>query len=169
MIISLTGYMGSGKSTIGKSLSKITNLKFIDLDEYVIFRENMSVKDIFSKKGEIYFRKAEHLYLKELLSQDNFILSLGGGTPAYHNNMDLINDKSISFYLKMTPVELAERLIKEKNHRPLIAHLNEENIKEFIAKHLFERSVFYEKAIHKINNNNKSVSEICTEILDLLS
>ncbi|MDR1877610.1 MAG: shikimate kinase [Flavobacteriaceae bacterium] len=168
MIISLTGYMGSGKTTVGKLLAKYLNFVFIDLDDYIISNEKRSITELFSGKGEIYFRKVENSCLREILNKDNIVLSLGGGTPVYHDNMDLINDKSISFYLKMNPLELAKRLIPEKEHRPLISHLNDENIEEFIAKHLFERSPYYEKAKYKININHRSVEETCNEIIALL-
>jgi shikimate kinase len=82
--------------------------------------------------------------------------------------MELINSKSISFYLKMSPAELTERLIRDKEHRPLISHLNTEDVEEFIAKHLFERSCYYEKARHKIIVNGKSTDEICAEIIHLI-
>ncbi len=169
MIISLTGYMGSGKSTIGRKLARYFNFTFIDLDEYIISHEKKNIKDIFSEKGEIYFRKLEHSYLKEILNQDHLVLSLGGGTPVYYNNMDLINEKSISFYLKLGPVELSKRLIKEKKHRPLISHLKDEDLTEFIAKHLFERAPYYEKAKYKIHNYKKSIEEICNEIINILT
>lgn len=167
MIITLIGYMGCGKSTIGKKLSEYFNCKSIDLDEFIISQEKTTIKEIFSEKGEIYFRKKENLYLKKILEKKNFILSLGGGTPAYYNNMGLINDKSLSFYLKMSPIELASRLIHEKDHRPIIAHLKNEEIKEFISRHLYERSFYYEKAQYKIACNQKSIEDICNEIITI--
>ncbi|MDR2121942.1 MAG: shikimate kinase, partial [Flavobacteriaceae bacterium] len=110
MIISLVGYMGSGKTTVGKRLSENLNLNFVDLDDYIVSNEKRSIKDIFSEKGEIYFRKIENSCLDTVLNTDNIVLSPGGGTPVYYNNMELINSKSISFYLKMSPAELTERL-----------------------------------------------------------
>ncbi|MCO6565009.1 MAG: AAA family ATPase [Apibacter sp.] len=168
MIISLLGYMGCGKSTIGKSLAKVLLLPFTDLDNYISFHEKKTVQQIFSEHGEIHFRKKEKYYLNELINQNNVILSLGGGTPIYYDNMKLITDKSISFYLKMSPSELYERLITEKKHRPLISHLNDESLKEFIAKHLFERSAFYEQAEHIIRVSEKKPDEICKEIIHIL-
>lgn len=168
MIISLLGYMGSGKSTVGKYLAKSLNITFIDLDEYISAQENKSIQEIFSIHGEIYFRKKENFYLNELLNGDNIVLSLGGGTPIYHRNMDKIKEKSFSFYLKMNASELAKRLSKEKEHRPLIAHLEEKSLPEFIAKHLFERSTFYESAAYRIAVNQKTPEEISNEIIDVL-
>ena len=92
MKIVLLGYMASGKSNIGKKLSKKLSMSFIDLDDYIIEKEKMTISDIFKAKGEIYFRLIENKYLKEiLLEKKDFILSLGGGTPCYANNMEEIN------------------------------------------------------------------------------
>ncbi len=99
--ITLLGYMGSGKSTIAKIVASRLNLTALDLDEYIIEKEGCSIPDIFQKKGEIYFRKIENQYLKELLESDqSYVLALGGGTPCYANNMELILQESKSFYLR---------------------------------------------------------------------
>lgn len=168
MEISLIGYMGAGKTTIGQFLSNKLNLPLIDLDNFIEEKESMPISDIFKNKGEIYFRKKENQYLKELLEKENFILSTGGGTPVFYDNMDLINNSTIAFYLQNSPVGLAERLAKEKSKRPLISHLKDEDLIEFIAKHLFERNPFYQKAKHTIFSQNKSVEEISDEILTMI-
>ena len=95
--------MGSGKTTIGKYLSEKSYIPFFDLDTYIETKEKLSITDIFDKKGEIYFRKIEHLYLKEFLQDnDSYVLSLGGGTPCYAGNMDIIKEHTDihSFYLQ---------------------------------------------------------------------
>ena len=170
MKIVLLGYMASGKSSIGKLLSKSLNINFIDLDDYIIEKENKSISSIFKEKGEIYFRRVEHQYLKEIIkNHSNFILSLGGGTPCYAYNMESIKEKNInSFYLQANIPTLVSRLIKEKSDRPLIASLDDEQIPEFIAKHLFERRFFYEQAKHILKIDNKSKEAITTEIKQLL-
>ncbi len=92
--------MASGKSTIGREISKKLDMKFIDLDDYISKREKRSISEIFKVKGEIYFRRIESLYLSEILnSKDSFILSLGGGTPCYSNNMDLILNSEAVIHL----------------------------------------------------------------------
>ena len=166
MRIVLLGYMASGKSSIGKRIAKSLNIRFIDLDDYIIEKENQSIADIFSNKGEIYFRKIEHLYLKEILENEkNFILSLGGGTPCYANNMELIkNNKATSIYLQGNVLTLVERLIKKKAKRPLIASLSNEQIPEFVAKHLFERRAFYELAEITFKIDQKKKKEVAKEI-----
>ncbi|PSG88029.1 shikimate kinase [Aurantibacter aestuarii] len=166
MKIILLGYMGSGKSTIGYSLSKSLNMPCIDLDEYIEDKENKTIKMIFSEQGEIYFRKKERFYLEELINKkDSFILALGGGTPCYYDNMDLINNSplTISIYLKTDIDTLVIRLSNEKSKRPIIAGFtSDELLKEFIAKHIFERSYFYTKAQHIVNNVTleKSIKQI---------
>jgi shikimate kinase len=158
--------MSSGKSTIGKHLADKLFLPFIDLDIYIEKKEKKSVSDIFKNKGEIYFRLIEHKYLKEILISDQkVVLSLGGGTPCYADNMNLINTaNTISFYLQTSIKVLVDRLTKEKDDRPLIASLEDNKISEFVAKHLFERRVFYEKANFIIKTEGKSKSEIIKEL-----
>jgi shikimate kinase len=170
MKIILLGYMGSGKSVIGKSLSKTMHLPFLDLDQYIQDKEKLSINAIFEQKGEIYFRKIEHHYLKELVALDKkFILSLGGGTPCYGSNMELIlASDAISIYLQASVKTLLERLDHGKSKRPLIAQLSNEELTEFIAKHLFERSFHYQQAHKKIKVDHKTLDEICTEIRILL-
>ncbi|WP_406684462.1 shikimate kinase [Seonamhaeicola sp. MEBiC1930] len=172
MIIVLIGYMGSGKSSIGRRLVKKLDYRLIDLDDFIEEKENASVKEIFESKGEIYFRKKEEQYLKELLKlKENVILSLGGGTPCFGNNMQYITEakNAKSFYLKGSITKLADKLIKKKAKRPLIAHIEtKEALAEFIGKHLFERSHYYSKAEYHVVTDGKTKDEITKEILDLL-
>ena len=141
--------MGSGKSTIGKSLSIKLNIPFIDLDQFIENQEDESIKSLFDNKGELYFRKLERQALLQLIAlKDPAVISLGGGTPCYFDNMEkLVLSKHNSIYLKASIPTLVDRLKKEKNTRPMIAHLNEDNaLIEFIGKHLFERNAYYQQA-----------------------
>ncbi len=162
--------MASGKSTIGREISKKLDMKFIDLDDYISKREKRSISEIFKVKGEIYFRRIESFYLSEILnSKDSFILSLGGGTPCYSNNMELIlNSEASSIYIKASIKTLVARLTSEKNKRPLVAELEDDKLIEFVAKHLFERRFFYEQASITVITEDKSIEEITTEIRILL-
>ncbi len=169
MKVFLLGYMASGKSTLVHYLAKKLKIEAIDLDDYIVKKEKDSIKNIFNNKGEIYFRNQENIYLKELISsQENFVLSMGGGTPCYANNMALLDDSPNSFYLKANLKTLYTRLQLEKAERPLISELDDEKLNEFIAKHLFERTPFYDLAKHKIIVDNKTTEEIGNEILQLL-
>ena len=140
--------MGSGKSTLGRALATAKNISFVDLDAYIAEREKCSVPDIFKNKGEIYFRKKEALYLQEVLQkEEDMVLSLGGGTPCFGNNMQLIQAAAaVSIYLKYQPQSLTQRLLQEKDHRPLLAQIKEIDLEEFIRKHLFDRNPYYAQA-----------------------
>lgn len=161
--------MGSGKSHISKILSDKLNFKLIDLDKEISKRNKMTIPEIFDKKGEIYFRKLERETLEEILaSEKNTILSLGGGTPVYYNNMEIINHNSKSVFLRASVSTLTERLSKQKEKRPLIANITDENLAEFIAKHLFERNDFYNKAQISIITDNRTPKDIVNEITEKL-
>lgn len=165
MKLVLLGYMGCGKSAISRGLSQKLKLQRIDLDDYIEKKEKKTIADIFATKGEIYFRKLETACLQEILSSnDSLILSLGGGTPCFGTNMDLVNQKSTSIYLSANINTLTQRLIPEKSKRPLIARITDENLPEFIAKHLFERRHFYLQAQIPVGVDHKSVSKIVEEI-----
>lgn len=163
------GYMGGGKSVVGQRVSELVGFSFIDLDRFIEQEEKMSISDIFSKKGTIYFRKRENECLKMIIERSQkVVLSLGGGTPCYFNNMELINSKSNikTYYLDASISTLVERLWGNRAHRPLISGTQTKTeLQEFIAKHLFERRPFYSTAQEKINVNNKSVEEIAQEII----
>jgi len=169
MKIVLIGYMASGKSAIGKVLSTKLNTDFIDLDAYIESQEKMLISTIFSQKGEIYFRKKEGFYLKQLLNTEkNQVISVGGGTPCYGNNMNEINKYATSIYLKTSIKTIYNRLLTEKDKRPLVANIKNENLQEFIAKHLFERIPYYEKANFTLDSNEKKVEKLVSEIQQLI-
>tara|TARA_B100000073_G_scaffold217615_1_gene180941 strand:+ start:115 stop:633 length:519 start_codon:yes stop_codon:yes gene_type:complete len=171
MNIIILGYMGSGKSVIGRELSLKVNKKFIDLDSYIEEKEKDSISNIFKNNGDLYFRKQESKYLKEILNKNNdVVLSIGGGTPCYFDNLDMIiSNNNVSFYLKNSNIQLTSRLFNEKNKRPLISNISsEEKLLEFVSKHLFEREFFYNSATYKIDCNDKSVSNVVDDIISSL-
>ena len=141
MKIVLLGFMGSGKSTIGKLLSERLEVPFLDLDEEIVRKTGLSIPEIFSSLGEEKFREIERETLIGLLSKtESLVVSTGGGAPAYKDNMELINKNSISIYLKADFEKLWKRISKDSN-RPLVA-AGKEKVRE-----LFERRIpFYEKA-----------------------
>jgi shikimate kinase len=168
--IVLVGYMAVGKSTVGKILAEKLKIAFVDLDENIEREENLTISEIFAKQGEIYFRKKEHLELKKCLENPNsLVIATGGGTPCYANNHLLLNGNGItSFYLKASISLLYDRLLSESNKRPLISGKSEEELKEFIAKHLFDRSYFYHQATHHVSVDGKTSLAVAEEILQLL-
>ena len=163
--------MGCGKSTIAQNLSKSTNIPFLDLDNCIEERAKKSINSIFEEHGEIYFRKLEHqIFLELLQSSENCIIGLGGGTPCYANNHELLKREDVtSIYLKASIETLYNRLVHNKSKRPLIATMNEEEMKEFIAKHLFDRSFYYNQAQNKVSVDNKTVDQTVQDILALLA
>jgi len=169
--IVLLGYMGCGKSTIANRLSKTTNIPFVDLDKIIEEKSNLSINQIFEQYGEIHFRKLEHDVFVELLnSTESLIIGLGGGTPCYANNHELLKgDNVLSIYLKASIETLFDRLAANKSKRPLIADKSDEEMKEFIAKHLFDRSFYYNHAQHKVVVDGKTVEETVADILDILA
>lgn len=168
MTIVLLGYMGCGKTFIGSQLSNVLNYEYLDLDAYIETEERMTIADIFKEKGELYFRKIEKTYLEALLKQsDKRIISLGGGTPCYFDTMETLiaNSKVKTIYLKVSIPVLTARLFKEKSHRPLISHLQtEDELSEFIGKHLFERSPFYNKS-EIIVDANQAPTDIINQVV----
>ncbi|WP_185858704.1 shikimate kinase [Blattabacterium cuenoti] len=170
MKITLIGYMGSGKTSIGKILSKKLNLYFYDLDDILSERKKDSIYNLFHKKGEFYFRKIEHTMLKKFLKNKNkYVLSVGGGTPCFYNNIDLLNKYSLTFYLKANSYILFKRLFLEKSTRPLISHLSKYELFRFIMKHLSKRTYFYEKSHKKIDIGMKSKNDIVRELIDSMN
>ena len=167
----LIGYMAVGKTTIAQLLSEKISLKFVDLDNLIEKKTNLSISEIFKLKGEIYFRKIEHEVFKEIITNyENLIISTGGGTPCYADNHLFLNGENItSVYLKASLTVILQRLKLEKKTRPLVANQSEEELKEFVAKHLFERSYFYNQATFKVDVDDKNPEDIVQEILQLLN
>ncbi|MCH9661161.1 MAG: shikimate kinase [Bacteroidetes bacterium] len=169
MKIVLLGYMGSGKSTVGKRLSEVLGYQFLDLDEVIEKQEGMSISKLFSEKGEIYFRKKEVSTLTHLLSEDaNMVLALGGGTPCYGTVLEDLqkNQDTQTVYLKNSLETLTHRLFAEKERRPLIAHLETEDLlNDFIRKHLFERAFYYNQAQVILNGDAKNPQAIVEELV----
>jgi shikimate kinase len=168
--ILLIGYMGSGKSTVGKLLSQKVSLPFVDLDQMIEKTTGLSISQLFEKKGEIYFRNKEKEVLFDLLnSLDSMVIASGGGTPCYGDTMEKLQafPNVSTVYLNVALDVLVDRLYKERKDRPLIAHIDDtELLKDFVRKHLFERAYYYNQADHVIDaaNKNKSVEKIVASL-----
>lgn len=159
--------MGAGKSTVGKELSKILDREFIDLDELIVDSSGKSISDLFELYGEFYFRKIERKFLKKSLLKDNCIIATGGGASCYYNNIELINSNSTSIYLKVPLNDLSNRLIIEKNNRPLIKSLEESKVKAFVQSQLESRNKYYYACKHIITNTTiDSTIEKITKVMD---
>lgn len=170
MKVVLLGYMTSGKSSVGKQLAVNLKCVFFDLDNEIEKALGMTIPEIFAKKGEVYFRKKESEILNSILEGNSkFVLSLGGGTPCYGRNMELVKKATKdSIYLKVAIASLIDRISQEKNQRPLVAGILDEDLPEFIGKHLFERIPFYTMAENTVETDGKTIREIAQEIEDFL-
>ena len=155
--IFLLGFMGCGKSYWGTQIANELGLKWIDLDEYIENKTSKTIKEIFEKEGETAFRKIEKEALEEMALFNNVVISLGGGTPCFFENMEFIKRSGISFYLKTDSKTLVHRLQSEKIKRPLLAQLSDAALFNFIVTKVNKRSVFYEKAAFIINTEQADI------------
>jgi len=146
MKIFLTGFMGSGKSTIGRKLAAWLQYDFIDLDKLIEKEAGMSIAEYFSRHGEEKFRELERDTLQQGPLGDNTVIATGGGAPCYHDNIDWMNREGEVVYLHMEPKALANRLKNSKAERPLLKGLNEEELIAFISDKLAAREQYYRKA-----------------------
>ncbi|MGB0882825.1 MAG: shikimate kinase, partial [Vicingaceae bacterium] len=159
--IFLIGFMGSGKTTLAKKLAKKLNYVFLDLDDEIEKVEELSITQIFDEKGGEYFRKLEKETLISLVSTNSqFVLSVGGGTPCFYDNMEVINNAGTSVYLKYNSGILTSRLINAKTKRPLIKGFNEDELKEFIQNKLSEREQYYKQCKFTLSGNNLKVDDL---------
>ena len=143
--------MGSGKTTVGKALSKETGMMFYDLDWYIESRMHKSVPQLFSERGEEAFRKIEYNMLHEVAEFEDVIISCGGGTPCFFDNIDYLNQQGDVVYLKATPEVLYKHLLMAKVERPLLKGKSPDELIAYITQHLKEREPFYSRARHTID------------------
>lgn len=153
MNIILVGYMGSGKTTLGKKLASRFGLTFIDTDRMIEQEEKSTIPELFSQHGENYFRELEKKFVLRLKEKDNLLISTGGGTPCFNNLMDELKAFGITVYLKRPAKELAHRILNSRKTRPLTDGKTEEELIRFIEAAIDERKVHYEKA-HIIADRN---------------
>lgn len=165
MRIFLIGFMGSGKTTLGKQLAELMGLSFIDLDERIEAAAGATISDIFKVKGEVFFRKIEAVRLREIIAtEENMIMACGGGTPCYHDNIAFINASGISIWLNTPKEIMVERLIGEADNRPLVAGLSATKLKEFIEDRLEQRLAYYSQAKLVFNSSTTSINELIIQI-----
>lgn len=160
MRIFLVGYMGSGKTTVGKKLSNKLGIPFYDLDLEIEKKVVQKIPEIFENLGESVFRELEKDQLRQICTADNFILACGGGTPIFHNNMEYMNNMGITIYLEMNTQAVLSRLSNQNNNRPLLKNKSKEELLVFVNSHLNERIPFYEKAKYKVNSIGIDLNEI---------
>ncbi|MDD3789079.1 MAG: shikimate kinase [Petrimonas sp.] len=144
--IFIIGYMGVGKTTVGKKLSHELGIEFIDLDKYIQNKYRKTVSELFKEKGEEGFRKIEQAALNDVAYFEDVLVSTGGGAPCFFDNMELMNKAGVTVYIQAEPEELAVRLLASKNVRPLVEGKSKEELIPFITKHLADRERYYGKA-----------------------
>ena len=147
MKIFLVGYMGCGKTTMAERLSAAMEIDFVDLDDFIVETEGRSISQIFADEGEAGFRGIERRCLNEIVNyDDDVVVSTGGGTPCFYDNMSVMNAGGITIYIQMDVKSLTYRLEHSKSERPLLANMMGEDLEEFARAQLEERKHFYEEA-----------------------
>ena len=165
MRIYLIGFMGCGKSHWGKQLGEKLNIPYFDLDDEIVREESKSITEIFAFYGEEYFRQKEKDVLYTLTEKHkSFVLATGGGTPCYFNNIEYMNKNGTSVWFNCSVECLFHRLVKEKDHRPLIRNLSDEQLRSFIIKKFGDRKIFYRQASVIINEDDITLDNIVDTI-----
>lgn len=158
MKIFLLGFMGTGKSYWGRRWATQHHLRFFDLDTEIEQHTRLTIPQLFEQYGETYFREQERERLHHFEKEDNFILSTGGGTPCFYDNMRWMKQHGLTVYLDTPLSVLKERLAREKAHRPLVKHLNEQEMEDFIKNSIQKREIYYKQA--HIILSTESISDI---------
>lgn len=171
--IILIGYMGAGKTTLGKALARQLNVDFCDLDWFIEERYHRTIQQIFDEKGEAGFREIERNMLHEVAEFENIIISCGGGTPCFFDNIEFMNSKAKTVYLKASPETLFQHLKMGKNERPLLKNKTDEELIRFITSSLAQREPFYSKANYIFDvtllNNSDKIKDSVRLIQELLN
>ena len=161
MLVFLIGFMGCGKTTLGKSVAKKLNWQFIDLDHYIENLKESSIDKIFQTEGEEQFRKYEHEALLDIIeTSHNIIISTGGGTPCYYNNIDIMNKHGLTIYLETKVGVLQNKLTFSKRERPLLKNMNNKELTDYINKKLSEREPIYKKAKYILDAKSIRIDSI---------
>lgn len=155
-VVILIGYMGSGKSTLGKKIARKLNYEFLDTDSAIEEKEGLTIAAIFEQFGEEHFRNLEHDLLLSLRGKEKIVIATGGGMPCFKGNMDLLNEMGRTFYLNRSVNELVYRLVNAKRVRPLIAGKSPDELAAFIELNLKKRNPFYQKAKYILERDQQT-------------
>ena len=165
MRIYIIGYMGAGKSTVGKRLANKLGFAFIDLDDAFESKFRYSIPRFFDQFGENRFRELEHQCLKEIITENEMaVISTGGGTACFYNNIDLMNASGISLYLKMHPKSLSQRLTRARRLRPVIRDIPNADMQSFVESQLEEREPFYKQASITVKGESLDMEELINQL-----
>ena len=161
MLIFLIGFMGSGKTTLGRPLASRLGYDFVDLDKAIEAGGGLTIGEIFATRGEERFRELERVYLQEILSNKrDAVISTGGGTPCFNGNMEAMNAGGVTVYLKLAPAMLAGRLAAAKVCRPLLAGKSPEELLQYVSETLAVREAYYEQANVVVANPSRDVGRL---------
>ena len=172
MKIFLVGFMGCGKSYVGKRLATKFGFQFVDIDNIIENTEGSTIAQIFANQGETFFRQLESDTLKRLEKWDNIVIATGGGAACFHDNMQWMNEKGVTIYLKATPELLLSRLKSETEHRPILNGRTDLDLLEFIEMKLAERSQFYERAlvtVEQLTDGDQIIDDIVNALYNRAS
>ncbi|MFV0553135.1 MAG: shikimate kinase [Mangrovibacterium sp.] len=166
MRIYLVGYMGCGKTTLGRELAKELGLNFIDLDKFIEAKHFKSIPQIFAETGEEDFRKKEHACLKEVSEFEDVVIATGGGVPCFFDNIDIMNRTGACIFLDISPEVLVERLSKSGSERPLVKGKSREELTALVDDMLVNRRPFYLKARYIITNDHITTSDLLAQFME---
>lgn len=167
-VIILVGFMGCGKTTLGKKLAKQLNYEFMDADTAIEQQNNLSIQEIFAQQGEARFRELEREFILSIKNKKNVVLATGGGMPCFGDNMKLLNESGITLYLQRPIPELVHRLVNAKKIRPLIQGKNEAELTDFITELLPVREVFYLQSKYVLTREQQNILFIQTLLNSLI-
>jgi shikimate kinase len=164
----IIGFMGSGKTTTGARLACLAGWTFVDLDKRIEDFTGMTVPELFTARGEAFFRDMEAQLLRELKDEKHVVVSTGGGAPCHSGNMEYMIETGLTLYLELTPGQLKSRIAGTGNERPLIKDLEADELLEFIREKLSKREKWYKMALCTFNGFDASGSDIFAAIKPLL-
>ena len=171
--IFLTGYMGAGKTTLGKAFARELGVPFIDLDWYIEERYHKSIRELFTERGEASFRELERTMLHEVAEFEDVIISTGGGTPCFFDNMEYMNTHGQTVFLDVHLDVLFRRLRVATQQRPILQGKTDEELRAFIAEALEKRTPYYSKASYRFDagqlESRRQLSESVQQLRNLLS
>jgi shikimate kinase len=160
--------MAAGKSTIGKRLANKLNYSFVDLDTVIKISESASIEEIFQSKGEEYFRQVESKALRNFTNDENIILSTGGGTPCFHDNMEWMNRMGVTVYIEVKPEIIHYRLLQSKTKRPLIEGKTSDELLNYIAQQLKIREQYYREASIIIDGESLKLNALVDKLEEII-
>lgn len=168
MNIYLVGFMASGKTTLGRQLAELLGMRYIDMDEHVELQTGKTIRQIFVTQGEEHFRKVENEILLDLTGQNGLVVATGGGSPCFYNNMEAMNARGITVYIKVSVGELVNRLSESKIDRPLLWGKSADELTAYINEMLRLREPYYSTAKLVISSDEPTAEEIAAAVRPLL-